>query len=120
MSRLPPGIRSCCSTRGDASREQAYIEFLTQQAYADGVLYISPRATPEQVMALARDEMPPVLCNYMVDVESVPCLLVDHVSSMYQTTAHLLSSTPPDRVAESVRAALLPGADALRWVRARA
>ncbi|NLE52517.1 MAG: LacI family transcriptional regulator [Chloroflexi bacterium] len=80
-----------CSTRGDASREQAYIEFLTQQAYADGVLYISPRATPEQVMALARDEMPLVLCNYMVDVESVPCLLLDHVSSMYQTTAHLLS-----------------------------
>lgn len=41
-----------CSTRGDAAREQTYIELLTQQTVADGVLYISPRATPENVLAL--------------------------------------------------------------------
>lgn len=80
-----------CSTRGDASREQAYIEFLTQQTFADGVLYISPRAAPDDVLALARDEVPLVLCNYVVDAESVPCLLMDHVSSMYQAAAHLLA-----------------------------
>jgi len=80
-----------CSTRGDASREQAYVEFLTLQTFADGVLYISPRAAPEAVMALARDEVPLVLCNYLVDQEDVPCVLVDHVSSIYQTTAHLLA-----------------------------
>jgi len=80
-----------CSTRGDALREQAYIEFLTQQTFADGVLYISPRAAPDAVLALTRDELPLVLCNYLVDQENVPCLLLDHVSSIYQTTVHLLA-----------------------------
>lgn len=80
-----------CSTRGDAAREQTYIELLTQQTVADGVLYISPRATPDNVLALDQGGVPLVLCNYLVERESVPCLLLDHVSSTYQTTAHLLA-----------------------------
>jgi len=80
-----------CSTRGDAAREQAYIALLTQQSVADAVLYISPRAAPEDVLALAQDGMPLVLCNYLVERRSVPCLLLDHVSSGHQATAHLLA-----------------------------
>ena len=36
------------NTRGDAAREQAYINMLTGQIVVDGVLYISPRAAPEE------------------------------------------------------------------------
>lgn len=79
-----------CSTRGDAAREHAYIELLTQQTVADGVLYISPRADPDTVLTLAQGAMPLVLCNYLVENPAVPCLLMDHVSSAYQATAHLL------------------------------
>jgi LacI family repressor for deo operon, udp, cdd, tsx, nupC, and nupG len=79
-----------CSTRGKADREQRYIDLITQQAAVDGVLYISPRAAPEQVRRLAQGDAPLVLCNYQIEDESTPSVLFDHVSSLYQTTHYLL------------------------------
>lgn len=80
-----------CSTRGDTEREQSYIRLLTQQTLVDGVLYISPRSAPEQVLRLAQGNAPLVLCNYAGDGLNTPCILVDHVSSIYQATHYLLS-----------------------------
>lgn len=80
-----------CSTRGEAEREQAYIRLLTQQTVVDGVLYLSPRAAPEDVLRLAHGDAPLVLCNYVVDSAHTPCVLLDHVSSIYQATRHLLA-----------------------------
>ncbi len=80
-----------CSTRGEAAREQAYIRLLTQQTVVDGVLYISPRAAPEDVLRLAHGDAPLVLCNYVMDDARTPSVLVDHVSSIYQATRHLLA-----------------------------
>jgi DNA-binding LacI/PurR family transcriptional regulator len=77
------------STRGDRAREEAYIRLLAEQTVADGVLYVSPRAAPEQVRKLAQGTMPVVLCNYRLD--GVPTIMVDHVSSICQTTGHLLA-----------------------------
>jgi len=79
-----------CSTRGDAAREQAYINMLTGQIVVDGVLYISPRAAPEDVLRLAHGGAPLVLCNYLVDEGRAPSVLVDHISSIYQATRYLL------------------------------
>ena len=56
-----------CSTRGDAQREQAYIEQITQQTAVDGILYISPRSAPEHVLKLAQSEIPLVVCNYRAE-----------------------------------------------------
>lgn len=78
-----------CSTRGDSEREQNYIQLLTQQTMVDGVLYISPRAAPEAVLRLAKGDAPLVLCNY--SLEDTPSILLNHVSSIYQTTSYLLS-----------------------------
>lgn len=80
-----------CSTRGDAEREQAYIHLLTQQTLADGVLYVSPRAAPKDVRRLLEGDAPVVLCNYSAEVLNVPCIMADHVRSIYQTTHHLLT-----------------------------
>jgi LacI family repressor for deo operon, udp, cdd, tsx, nupC, and nupG len=79
-----------CSTRGDANREQVYIKLLTQQTAIDGVLYVSPRSAPEHVRELAQGDAPLVLCNYIIDDMDVPGILIDHVSSIHQTTRHLL------------------------------
>jgi len=80
-----------CSTRGDTAREQQYIALLTQQMVVDGVLYVSPRAAPEDVLRLAQGHAPLVLCNYRLDDPDTPSLGIDHVSSIYQTTRHLLA-----------------------------
>ncbi|MBN1679242.1 MAG: LacI family DNA-binding transcriptional regulator [Anaerolineae bacterium] len=80
-----------CSTRGDSAREQAYIQQISQQTMVDGVLYVSPRSAPEQVLELANSDVPLVLCNYHVEGTGTPCILADHVSSIYQTTSHLLA-----------------------------
>jgi DNA-binding LacI/PurR family transcriptional regulator len=79
-----------CSTRGDAEREQGYIDLLTQQMAVDGVLYISPRAAPEEVCRLAQGPAPLVLCNYTIDDPAAPSVWIDHVSSIYQTTRYLI------------------------------
>ncbi len=79
-----------CSTRGNPEREQAYIRLLTQQTLVDGVLYVSPRAAPDDVQRLIEGNAPVVLCNYRVDHLQVPSVLLDHVRSIYQTTHHLL------------------------------
>jgi LacI family transcriptional regulator, repressor for deo operon, udp, cdd, tsx, nupC, and nupG len=79
-----------CSTRGDAAREQAYIRLLTQQTLVDGVLYVSPRAAPEDVRRLLEGDAPVVLCNYRVEGLDVPSVMANHVGSIYQTTHHLL------------------------------
>ncbi len=47
-----------CSTRGDAEREQGYIDLLTQQMAVDGVLYVSPRAAPEDVLPVGAGSGP--------------------------------------------------------------
>jgi DNA-binding LacI/PurR family transcriptional regulator len=80
-----------CSTRGDADREQAYIDLLTQQMAVDGVLYVSPRAAPEDVRRLASGPAPVVLCNYTIDDPDTPNIWIDHVSSIYQTTHYLIT-----------------------------
>lgn len=80
-----------CSTRGDAEREQAYINLFTQQTIVDGILYVSPRAAPREVLRLVQSSAPLVLCNYRVDGSHAPSVLVDHVSSVYQATRYLLS-----------------------------
>ncbi len=80
-----------CSTRGDAEREQAYIRLLTQQTLADGVLYVSPRAAPDDVCRLLEGNAPVVLCNYSVEGLGVPSVLFDHVRSIYKTTQYLLT-----------------------------
>jgi len=80
-----------CSTRGDADREQSYIDLLTQQLAVDGVLYVSPRAAPEDVRRLASGSAPVVLCNYRIDDPETPNIWIDHVSSLYQTTRHLIT-----------------------------
>ena len=79
-----------CSTRGDAQREQAYIEQITQQTAVDGILYISPRSAPEHVLELAQSEIPLVVCNYRAEGLGAPSILFDHVSSIAQATRHLL------------------------------
>jgi DNA-binding LacI/PurR family transcriptional regulator len=79
-----------CSTRGDAQREQAYIELITQQTAVDGVLYISPRSAPEHVLRLAQSGIPLVMCNYRADGLGAPSILFDHVSSINQATRYLL------------------------------
>lgn len=79
-----------CSTRGDAEREQWYIDLLTQQMAVDGVLYVSPRAAPEDVARLAQGPAPLVLCNYTIDDPAVPSVWIDHVSSTYQVTRYLI------------------------------
>ncbi|MBN2304449.1 MAG: LacI family DNA-binding transcriptional regulator [Anaerolineae bacterium] len=79
-----------CSTRGDTAREEAYIQLLTQQTLVDGVLYVSPRSAPEQVLKLAHGNAPLVLCNYTIDGLNTPSVLVDHVRSIYQATRYLL------------------------------
>ncbi|MCD4686348.1 MAG: LacI family transcriptional regulator [Anaerolineae bacterium] len=56
-----------CSTRGDVKREQAYIRLLTQQTLVDGILYVSPRAAPDDVRRLLEGNAPVVLCNYSVE-----------------------------------------------------
>ncbi len=80
-----------CSTRGDSERELAYIQLLTQQRIADGVLYLSPRAAPAIVHQLIEGPAPVILCNYSLDNAAAPCVMMDHVSSIYQTTQYLLS-----------------------------
>lgn len=79
-----------CSTRGDTEREQAYIRLLTRQQIVDGVLYISPRSAPAEVLKLAGGAAPLVLCNYTIADSGIPSILIDHVSSIYQTTRHLI------------------------------
>jgi len=79
-----------CSTRGDAGREQSYIDLLTQQMAVDGVLYVSPRAAPEDVCRLVQGPAPLVLCNYSIDDHAAPSVWIDHVSSIYQTTRYLI------------------------------
>lgn len=79
-----------CSTRGDPEREQAYIRQLTQHTLADGVLYISPRAAPQDVYPLLEGVAPVVLCNYSLPDHPVPSVMFDHVRSIYKTTNHLL------------------------------
>jgi DNA-binding LacI/PurR family transcriptional regulator len=80
-----------CSTRGDVEREQAYIRLLTQQTIADGVLYLSPRSAPDVVRQLLDGPAPVILCNYCLDDTSTPSVMMDHVSSIQQTTGHLLA-----------------------------
>lgn len=80
-----------CSTRGDPQREQAYIRQLLQNKLADGVLYVSPRAAPNEVHALIEGNAPVVLCNYSMDNSNIPSVMFDHVHSIYTTTQHLLS-----------------------------
>ncbi|MBN1565067.1 MAG: LacI family DNA-binding transcriptional regulator [Anaerolineae bacterium] len=80
-----------CSTRGNPEREQAYIRLLTQQTIADGVLYLSPRAAPDVVRQLLDGPAPVILCNYSLDDTATPSVMMDHVSSIQQTTAYLLS-----------------------------
>ncbi len=80
-----------CSTRGDTEREKGYTRLLTQQRMVDGLLYISPRAAPEEVSKLAQGGLPLVLCNYRLEQTKTPCILFDHVSTAYQTTHYLLS-----------------------------
>jgi DNA-binding LacI/PurR family transcriptional regulator len=79
-----------CSTRGDMERERAYIDLLTQQMAVDGVLYVSPRAAPEDVGRLAQGPAPLVLCNYTIDDPLTPSVWIDHVSSIYQATRYLI------------------------------
>jgi LacI family repressor for deo operon, udp, cdd, tsx, nupC, and nupG len=79
-----------CSTRGDMERERAYIDLLNQQMAVDGVLYVSPRAAPKDVCRLVQGPAPLVLCNYTLDDPAVPCVGIDHVSSIYQATRHLI------------------------------
>lgn len=79
-----------CSTRGDSEREQAYIRQLTQHTLADGILYISPRAAPEDVHRLLEGNAPVVLCNYNLPDHPVPSVMFDHVRSIYKTTRYLL------------------------------
>lgn len=79
-----------CSTRGDAAREQGYIEMLTQQLVVDGVLYVSPRAAPEDVVRLAAGPARLVLCNYAIDDPNTPSVWIDHVSSSYQAAHYLI------------------------------
>jgi DNA-binding LacI/PurR family transcriptional regulator len=79
-----------CSTRGDAEREQGYIDLLTQQMAVDGVLYVSPRAAPEDVCRMAQGPAPLVLCNYTIDDPGTPSVWIDHVSSIYQATRYLV------------------------------
>jgi len=38
-----------CSTRAMRNARKAYIDLLTQRMAVDGVLYVSPRAAPEDV-----------------------------------------------------------------------
>lgn len=80
-----------CSTRGDPIREKNYIHLLTQQTVVDGVLYVSPRIAPQQVMQLAQTDLPLVFCNYTLESANIPNVMFDHVGAMYQTTYHLLS-----------------------------
>jgi DNA-binding LacI/PurR family transcriptional regulator len=80
-----------CSTRGDTEREKAYIRLLTQQTLVDGILYVSPRAAPEDVRRLLEGDAPVVLCNYRVEGLDVPSVMADHVQSIYQTTHYLLT-----------------------------
>lgn len=80
-----------CSTRGLIEREQAYIQLITQAAAVDGVLYISPRSAPDQVLQLTQGSAPLVLCNYSIEDHDIPSILVDHASSVYQTTRYLLT-----------------------------
>jgi DNA-binding LacI/PurR family transcriptional regulator len=77
-----------CSTRGDPAREQAYIDLITQQQSVDGVLYVSPRSAPQQVQRLAEGGAPLVLCNY--SLAGTPGIMLDHASSIFQATRHLL------------------------------
>lgn len=79
-----------CSTRGDSAREETYIRLLTQQTVVDGVLYVSPRAAPEHVRRLLQGDAPVVLCNYSMEGTRTPSVMVDHVSSIFQTTRYLL------------------------------
>jgi DNA-binding LacI/PurR family transcriptional regulator len=79
-----------CSTRGDARRERGYIDLLTQQMAVDGVLYVSPRAAPDDVGRLVQGPAPLVLCNYTLDDPHTPRVWIDHVSSTYQTTRYLI------------------------------
>ena len=79
-----------CSTRGDIDREEAHIRLLTNHAAVDGVLVVSPRSAPTQIQRLVQGEVPLVMCNYRMDNTHAPSLMVDHVSSLYQTTDHLL------------------------------
>jgi LacI family transcriptional regulator len=71
-------------------RERSYIDLLNQQMAVDGVLYVSPRAAPDDVWRLVQGPAPLVLCNYTLDDPAVPCLGIDHVSSTYQATRHLI------------------------------
>ena len=80
-----------CSTRGDSKREKDYIRLLTRQTIADGVLYLSPRAAPEVVRQLLDGPAPVILCNYSLDDTDTPSVMMDHVSSIQQTTGYLLS-----------------------------
>jgi LacI family transcriptional regulator len=80
-----------CSTRGDPNREQGYIDLLTQHMAVDGILYVSPRAAPEDVRRLALGSAPLLLCNYTIDDPLAPSVWIDHVSSIYQTTRYLIS-----------------------------
>ena len=79
-----------CSTRGDIEREQSYINLLTQHMAVDGVHYVSQRAAPEDVRRLAQNPAPLVLCNYTIDDPGTLSVWIDHVSSTYQTTRHLI------------------------------
>lgn len=80
-----------CSTRGDRQRERAYIRLLTQQTLVDGILYVSPRAAPDDVLRLVQGEAPVVLCNYTIEGLCVPSVVFDHVRSIYKTTQHLIA-----------------------------
>ncbi len=80
-----------CSTRGDPRREKTYSQLIMQQAMVDGVLYISPRASPDQVRTLAQGSAPLVLCNYALDDPTIPAIQIDHASSIRQCTSYLLS-----------------------------
>jgi len=84
-----------CSTRGDVEREKTYIDLLVQQMAVDGVLYISPRAAPEEVRRLTQGPAPLVLGNYTIDDPQIPSVWLDHVSSIYQTTRYLIELGHP-------------------------
>ncbi len=90
-----------CSTRGDAEREQGYIDLLAQQMAVDGVLYVSPRAAPGEVRRLVSGPAPLVLCNYAMEDTGAPSIWIDHISSIYQATRHLIDvRTSPDHPVE--------------------
>ncbi len=80
-----------CSTRGDVEREKDYIRLLTKQTVVDGVLYVSPRVAPEEIMQLAQSDLPLVFCNYTLPTAHIPNVMFDHVGAIYQTTHHLLA-----------------------------